>query len=185
LGETTRSIAADGLPGRYAAALFDLAQAEKSVPATREALARLERAIAEVPELRRLLDGRTTKGSSEAMLAVARSLDLPSLVVRFLGVVARNRRLAALPRIMRAFEARADALAGVETATVRAAHPLSDAQQEELKRQLKARTGADMRLDVTVDPALLGGLVVRLGSRQIDSSIKTRLERLGQQMKGV
>lgn len=184
MSERTRSIAADGLPGRYAAALFDLARVEKSVAETRAALARLSEAIAAVPELRSLVSGRQVDGADKAILAVADQLGLPPLVRRFLGVVARNRRLRALPAMIRAFEARVDALEGVETAQVRAAHPLSEAQEAELKRQLKARTGADMRLSITVDPTILGGLVVRIGSTQIDSSIRTRLDRLAQQMKG-
>ncbi len=151
---------------------------------TRAALARLGEAMETVPELRALVSGRQVDTSGAAVLAVADALGLSRLVRSFLGVVARNRRLRALPAIIRAFEARVDALEGVETAQVRAAHPLSQSQLEALKRQLKARTGADMRLDVTIDPAILGGLVVRIGSTQIDSSVRTRLDRLAQQMKG-
>jgi F-type H+-transporting ATPase subunit delta len=184
LSERTRSIAADGLPGRYAAALFDLAREDKVLAETRSALGRLGEAIATVPEFGRLVAGRQVDGAAAAVSAVAEELGVPPLVRRFLGVVGRNRRLSALPRIIAAFEARVDALEGVETAQVRAAHPLSGAQEDELKRQLKARTGSDMRLAVTVDPTILGGLVVRVGSTQIDSSIRTRLDRLAQQMKG-
>ncbi|MFN3590732.1 MAG: F0F1 ATP synthase subunit delta [Thermaurantiacus sp.] len=184
MSERTRSIAADGLPGRYAAALFDLAREEKALAETRAALTGLGEAIATVPEFGRLISGRQVDGAQAAVLAVSEELGLPALVRRFLGVVGRNRRLAALPRIIAAFEARVDALEGLQTAQVRAAHPLSDAQQEELKHQLKTRTGSDMRLAITVDPTILGGLVVRVGSTQIDSSIRTRLERLAQQMKG-
>ncbi len=182
--QTVATAASDGLPGRYAAALLDLAVAERAVETVAADLRTLARAIADHADLARLLAARPAEGTERAVLAVADALGLSPLVRRFLGVVARNRRLRALPAMIRAFEARVDAMRGIETARVTAAHPLTEAQIEALRRQLKARTGADMRLDITVDPALLGGLVVRLGSRQIDSSIRTRLARLGQKMKG-
>jgi len=184
LGHGNRSIAADGLPGRYAAALFELALADKALERVASDLATLARALCESADLKRLTSGRTLEGTGAALQAVARALGLSPLVSRFLGVVAQNRRLGQLGAMIRAFEARLDERRGVMTARVTSAHPLSDDQVDALKRQLVARTGHDMRLDIAIDPAILGGLVVRIGSMQIDSSIRTRLDRLAQQMKG-
>lgn len=184
------SVAAAGLPGRYAAALFDLAQDGKAgataLDATAADLAGLKVALAESADFRSLV---TSKGISradaaKAIAAVAGQIDLSDLVTRFLGVLARNGRLSALPAIIRQFETMLSAWKGTTTAEVTAAHKLTATQKKALEAKLKARTGRAIEVDVAVDPSILGGLVVRIGSEQIDSSIKTRLMRLGQQMKG-
>ena len=180
------SVAAAGLPGRYAAALFDLAQGGKALDATATDLAGLKAAIAESADLRMLITSRgiSRADAGKAIAAVAGAMGLADLVTRFLGVLARNGRLSALPDIIRQFETMLSAWKGTTTADVTAAHKLTAAQKKALEAKLKARTGREIEVDVTVDPSILGGLVVRIGSEQIDSSIKTRLERLGQQMKG-
>ena len=103
---------------------------------------------------------------------------------QFLGVLAQNRRLAVLPEIVRAFASIAAAARGEVKAEVTSAHPLSATQLKALAAKLKAREGKDVTLSATVDPAILGGLVVRIGSTQIDSSIRTRLNSLANAMKG-
>ena len=95
-----------------------------------------------------------------------------------------NRRLSALPEIVRAFAAIAAAQRGEVTAEVTSAHPLDDNQIAQLAQKLKAREGKEVKIKATVDPEILGGLVVRIGSRQIDSSIRTRLNTLANAMKG-
>ena len=102
----------------------------------------------------------------------------------FLGVLAQNRRLAKLPDIARAFAAIAAAQRGEMTAQVTTAHPLDDGQRRELAAKLKAREGREVKIEANVDPDILGGLVVTIGSRRIDGSLRTRLNSLAQAMKG-
>lgn len=184
------SVAAAGLPGRYAAALFDLAQGgktgAKTLDATASDLANLKAALGESADLRALVTSRgiSRADAGKAIEAVAGAMGLSDLVTRFLGVLAKNGRLSALPDIIRQFETMLSAWKGTTTANVTAAHKLTATQKKALEAKLKARTGRAIEVDVTVDPSILGGLIVRIGSEQIDSSIKTRLTRLGQQMKG-
>ena len=118
------------------------------------------------------------------MGAVAGLLGLSQLTKNFIGVLAGNRRLAKLPEIVRAFAAIAAAQRGEVTAEVTSAHPLNADQIAQLSARLKAREGKEVKIKANVDPEILGGLVVRIGSRQIDSSIRTRLNTLANAMKG-
>ena len=174
------------LQGRYASALFELASEKNAVAAVEKDLDALGQALTESADLTALIRnpqvGRET--ASRAMEGVAKLLKLSSLTVQFLGVLAHNRRLAVLPEIVRAFAAIAAAARGEVKAEVTSAHPLSPAQLKALAAKLKAREGKDVTLSATVDPAILGGLVVRIGSTQIDSSIRTRLNSLANAMKG-
>jgi len=111
-------------------------------------------------------------------------MGLDATTTKFLGVLAQNRRLNQLPAIMRAFRGLASRHRGETTAEVTSAHPLSDAQVVELKQQLRQRVGRDVAVELAVDKNLLGGLVVRIGSQMIDSSIRTRLNTLAHAMKG-
>lgn len=174
------------LQGRYASALYDLASEGGKVTAVESDLAALGQAIAESDDLAALIrNPRVTRdAASTAMAAVAKLLKLSPLTHNFLGVLAGNRRLAALPDVIRAFAAIAAAARGEANAEVTSAHPLSAAQLKSLAEKLKAREGKDVKLTAKVDPELLGGLVVRIGSTQIDSSIRTRLNTLAQAMKG-
>lgn len=180
------SVAAAGLPGRYAAALFDLAETDKALDSVASDLAMLEAALAESADLRALIEAPQIRreAAGRAMTALASELGLGDLVTRFLGVLARNGRLAALPATIKAYNRMLAAWKGTDTAFVTAAHKLTAAQKKALEAKLKARTGRQMAVEVMVDPAILGGLVVRIGSEQIDSSIRTRLDRLAQHMKG-
>ena len=174
------------LQGRYASALYDLAAESKAVAAVENDLAALGQALTESADLAALIRnpqiGRDA--AAKAMDGVAKLLKLSPLTQNFLGVLSANRRLAALPEIVRAFAAIASAARGEVKAEVTSAHPLSDAQLKALTAKLKAREGKDVTLSATVDPAILGGLVVKIGSTQIDSSIRTRLNTLAQAMKG-
>ncbi|WP_353217126.1 F0F1 ATP synthase subunit delta [Sandarakinorhabdus sp.] len=179
------SSVATGLSGRYARALFALAVEGKSLGAVEASLGTLTRTLAESTDFAALVSspvvGRGAAGA--AVAGVADNLGLDGLVKNFLGVLAGNRRLSLLPAIIRDFAALNAARKGEVTATVTAAHVLTDAQQAALAAKLKAGIGRDVALNVTVDPAILGGLVVRVGSRMIDSSLKTRLDMLGQALK--
>lgn len=174
------------LQGRYASALFDLAREQNAVAAVEADLDRLGAAIAGSDDLAALI--RNPKVSREAAAraldGVAGVLDLSALTRNFLGVLAGNRRLSALPDIVRAFAAIAAADRGEVTAEVTSAHPLNADQLAALGAKLQAREGRTVKLKASVDPDLLGGLVVRIGSTQIDSSILTRLNTLAQAMKG-
>lgn len=174
------------LQGRYAAALFDLASEQGFVTAVEGDLDKLGEALKASPELAALI--RNPKVSREdtakAMDAVAGVLGLSPLTKNFVGVLAANRRLSALPEIVRAFGAIAAAQRGEVTAEVTSAHPLNDDQVAQLAQKLKVREGKEVKIKASVDPEILGGLVVRIGSRQIDSSIRTRLNTLANAMKG-
>jgi F-type H+-transporting ATPase subunit delta len=174
------------LAGRYASALFDLASEAGTVTAVESDLDSLAAALTESAELRALI--RNPEVSREqigrVMAGIAGHLGLTELTGNFLGVLAENRRVAALPAMIRAFHAIAAAQRGEVTAEVASAHALSDDQLAALEGKLRAREGRTVKLKTRVDPDLLGGLVVTVGSKRIDGSIRTRLNSLAHAMKG-
>ncbi len=174
------------LQGRYASALFDLASEQGFVTAVESDLDKLGEALKGSDDLAALI--RNPKvgrdAAAKAMEGVAGVLGLSELTRNFIGVLAANRRLSALPEIVRAFATIAAAQRGEVTAEVTSAHALSDDQLTLLAQKLKAREGKEVKIKASVDPEILGGLVVRIGSRQIDSSIRTRLNTLANAMKG-
>jgi len=174
------------LAGRYASALFDLARDDKAIGAVEASLSTVASAIAQSDDFRRLVGSPlvSRKAAVGAVAAVASELALDPTTTRFVGVLAQNRRLNQLPQVIAAFRAMAARYRGEVAATVTSAHPLSDEQIAALKAKLKARTGKDVALATTIDPAILSGLVVRIGSQMIDSSIRTRLNSLAHAMKG-
>jgi F-type H+-transporting ATPase subunit delta len=173
------------LAGRYASALFDLASENGTVTAVEKDLGNLSDALGESSELRAATTNPQLSRSAQggAMAAIAEHLQLAPLTANFLGVLANNRRLSALPGIIAAFKAIAAAQRGEVTAKVTSAHPLSNEQLATLKDKLTARQGRTVMLSAEVDPDLLGGLVVTIGSQRIDASIRTRLNSLAQAMK--
>jgi F-type H+-transporting ATPase subunit delta len=174
------------LQGRYASALFDLASEHGVVTAVEGDLDKLGEALKGSADLAALIRNPKVSrdATAKAMDAVAGVLGLSALTKNFIGVLAANRRLAALPEIVRAFAAIAAAQRGEVTAEVTSAHALTDDQLAQLAHKLKAREGKEVKIKASVDPEILGGLVVRIGSRQIDSSIRTRLNSLANAMKG-
>lgn len=174
------------LGGRYATALFELAQEAKTVATVEASLATVRQALTDSADFKTLvtspLIGRAD--AAKGVAAVAKALKLDSTTTSFLGVLAANRRLNQLPAIIRAFRGLASRWRGETTAEITSAHPLNDAQVAELKQQLRTRIGREVAVELTTDPALLGGLVVRIGSQMIDSSIRTRLNTLAHAMKG-
>ena len=145
----------------------------------------LRDALASSAELAHLTTNpKVSRGESEKALgAVAQHLGLSKLTQDFLGVLAQNRRLAKLPDVIKAFQTIAAAQRGEVTAEVTSAHALSDEQLEALRNKLTTRQGRTVKLTTKVDPDLLGGLVVTIGSQRIDGSIRTRLNSLAQAMK--
>lgn len=174
------------LAGRYAAALYDLAGEQGVVTAVETDLDTLAAAVRESADLAALIKNPevSREAAAKAVDAVAEYLKLSGLTRNFLGVLAANRRLAALPDVVRAFTAIAAAARGEVTAEVTTAHPLDEAQLAQLAEKLKVREGRSVTVKAHVDPAILGGLVVKIGSRMIDGSIRTRLNSLAQAMKG-
>lgn len=174
------------LAGRYALALFGLARDGKALDAVAQSLATLKAALAESADLKTLtqspLIGRDD--AARAIAAVAASLQLDQLTTNTLGVLAQNRRLGQLGAVIRAFETLLSSHRGETRAEVTSAFPLSKTQVTTLAKQLKSRTGRDMALDLSVDPAIMGGLIVKMGSQMIDGSLRTRLNTLAQAMKG-
>ncbi len=174
------------LQGRYASALYELAAENKATSAVEGDLEKLGQAVAVSGDLAALIrNPRLTRdGAHAAMTALGTHLGLAPLTQQFLGVLADNRRLSKLPQIVSAFAGIAAASRGEISATVTSAHPLDAKQIAAIAAKLKAREGKDVKLTATVDPEILGGLIVRIGSTQIDSSIRTRLNTLANAMKG-
>jgi len=173
------------LSGRYAVALFDLASEAGSVSAVEGDLERLDAALSESGELAALIRNPEISRDQFAavMSGIAAHLELSPLTGKFLGVLASNRRMAAIPAIIRSFRTIAAAQRGEVQAEVASAHALTDVQITSLESKLRAREGRTVKLTSKVDPSLLGGLVVTIGSQRIDSSIRTRLNSLAQAMK--
>jgi F-type H+-transporting ATPase subunit delta len=190
LGEVTRVENSGGiqasLSGRYATALFDLARDGKAIDAVSASLQTLKAALADSDEFRALTTSPLVS-RDEAMKAVAATaavLGLDPLTTNFLGVLAQNRRLGQLGAVIRSYGLLAARHRGETTAEVTSAHPLSATQVKALTAKLKTQLARDVAVDLTVDPSILGGLIVKIGSRQIDSSIRSKLNTLAIAMKG-
>ena len=167
-------------------ALFDLARESKRLDTVSASLATLQSALANAPDLQRLTSSPlvTRDEAKKATAATASALKLDPLTANFLGVLAHNRRLGQLAPAIRAFTTLAAAHRSETTAEVVSAHQLDDDQVAALKAKLKKRVGSDVAVDLKVDPAILGGLIVKLGSQLIDASIRTKLNTLATAMKG-
>jgi len=174
------------LSGRYALALFELANEQKKLDAVGRDLAAVSQALAESDALKALTTSPLV-GREEAVRAVAAAaaaMQLDTITASFLGVLAKNRRLAQLPGVIRAFNLLSARHRGELTAEIVSAHALDDDQVDAIKQNLRTRMGRDIAVDLSVDPAILGGLVVKIGSQMIDGSIRTKLNNLAQAMKG-
>jgi F-type H+-transporting ATPase subunit delta len=183
--ETSGGIRAS-LAGRYASALFDLARAERQIEAVGRSLDALGQALLDSKDFAELIASPLVSRDEAAktFAAIAPQLSLDPLTVNFLGVLAKNGRKNELRNVIRAFRRLAAEHRGETTAEVVTARPLNDGQIAALKQQLRASAGRDVAIDAAVDPTILGGIVVKLGSQQIDASIRTKLNRLAAAMKG-
>jgi F-type H+-transporting ATPase subunit delta len=175
-----------GLAGRYANAVFELAQEEKAVYALAGDFADLRRLVGESPDLARLIKAPIYSRMQQrmAMKAVLEKMGAGALATRFVLTLAAKRRLFALPDIIAAYERLVARRRGEVQAEVTSAHALSDVQTAELKSALKAKLGREPRLHTRVDASLLGGLIVKVGSRMIDSSLRTKLNGIRAAMRG-
>ena len=174
-----------GVSGRYATALFELARDENSIDAVKADLDRFAAMLDESADLKRLV--RSPVFAAEAQLkalsAVLEKAEITGVSANFLKVLAANRRLFAVSEVIRAFNALVAKFKGEATADVTVAETLSDKNLEALKAALKSVTGKDVTLDVKVDPSIIGGLVLKLGSRMVDSSLRTKLNSIKNAMK--
>src|SRR5476649_3067234 len=174
-----------GVSGRYATALFELARDEKSIDAVKADLDRFDAMLADSPDLTRLVRSPvfSAEMQSRALVAVLDKAGISGIAANFLKVLTANRRLFAGSDVNRAFRALVAKFKGEAMADVTVAENLSDKNLDALKTALKAVTGKDVTLNVKVDPSIIGGLVVKLGSRMVDSSLRTKLNSIKHAMK--
>ena len=165
---------------RYAQALFELAKSQREVAVVEADLKGLKALIAESADLRMLIASPTfdAEQKGKGLSAIADAAGLAATTVKFLGLVAANRRAGALPSMIAAFERIAAADRGAVSAEVVTAMPLTAAQETALAAALRTALGKDPEIETRVDPAILGGLRVRVGSRLYDASLKSRLDSL-------
>jgi F-type H+-transporting ATPase subunit delta len=183
--ETSGGIRAS-LAGRYASALFDLARDQRQIDAVGRSLDGLNQALLDSKEFAELIASPlvSREDAGKAFGALAEELGVDPISTNFLGVLARNGRKNRLRAVIRAFKRLAAEHRGETSAEVVTARPLNHDQMAALKAQLRARAGRGVAVDAEIDPNLLGGIVVKLGSQMIDASIRTKLNRLALAMKG-
>jgi F-type H+-transporting ATPase subunit delta len=176
----------EGMPGRYAAALFDLATEERAVAAVETDLVTFQALLDMSPDLKAMVKSPVISRDEQAkaLAAVLAKAGIGGTTANFLKLIARNGRLFAASDMIKAYKALAARARGEVGAEVTSAQPLDEAQIAELKATLKAAVGKDVQLSTRVDPSLLGGLVVKIGSRMIDSSLRTKLAGLRVALKG-
>ncbi|MFZ5731467.1 MAG: F0F1 ATP synthase subunit delta [Pseudomonadota bacterium] len=174
-----------GVSGRYATALFELARDDKNVDAVKADLDKFDALLNESADLKRLVRSPvfTADEQGKALAAVLSKAGIGGTTAKFLQVLTANRRLFAIAEVIRAFRALVAKFKGEATADVTVAEALNDKNLDALKSALKSVTGKDVALNVTVDPSIIGGLVVKLGSRMVDSSLRTKLNSIKNAMK--
>ena len=176
-----------GVPGRYATALFELAQETNSVDQVGADLATFQRLMDESDDLRRLVRSPVFSAEDQisALEAICAEAQIKSLALNFIKLAAQNRRLFVLSDMIKAYRTLVAQSKGEISAEVTSADALSSMHLDDLKAAIKASVGRDVHLSTRVDPAILGGLVVKVGSRMVDNSLKTKLQNLKIAMKGI
>ena len=174
-----------GVSGRYATALFELARDGKSIDAVKADLDKFDAMLSESADLKRLVLSPVFAADTQlrALSAVLDRAGIAGVAANFLKVLTSNRRLFAVADVIRAFRALVAKFKGEASAEVTVAEPLSDKNLDALKAALKTVSGKDVTLNVKVDPSIIGGLVVKLGSRMVDSSLRTKLNSIKHAMK--
>jgi F-type H+-transporting ATPase subunit delta len=175
------------MPGRYATALFELAQESNSVAAVSADLDSFATMLDASEDLTRLVRSPVFGAGEQiaALDAIFAQAGIKSIAANFIKLAAKNRRLFAVRDMINAFRALAAQARGQVAAEVVSAEKLSSAQVDRLKAELKASVGSDVELAQVVDPSILGGLIVKVGSRMVDNSLRTKLQNLKVAMKGV
>lgn len=176
-----------GIAGRYAQALFELAKEADGLKALEADADALQAALAASPELAAMIASPVVARDEQvgAMAAIAAKMGLSSLTANTLALMGGNRRLFVLPQLVADLKARIAIEKGEMTADVTSATPLTAAQAKSLAETLKAKVGKTVKLNTTVDESLIGGLIVKLGSTMIDTSVKAKLAALQNAMKEV
>jgi len=174
-----------GMAGRYATALFELALESNAIEQVQADLKSFDALVAESPDLTRLVRSPVFSADEQAkaLIAVLGRAGIKGIAANFLRVVAGNRRLFAVTEIIRGFNALVAKHKGEVTAEVTVAEPLNDARLNEVRDALRQVTGKDVQVDVTVDPSIIGGLKVKVGSRMVDASLRTKLNSIKFAMK--
>jgi F-type H+-transporting ATPase subunit delta len=176
-----------GMAGRYATALFDLAREERLLDSVNADLDRFAGLLEESPDLARLVRSPVFAADQQAkaLAAVFARAGIEGLAAKFLAVVATNRRLFAIKAIIRDFRLLLARHKGEVTAEVTLAEPPDERRLATIKDALHEVTGKDVQVDVKIDPAIIGGLIVKVGSRMVDSSLRTKLKSIKHAMKEV
>ncbi|MGQ7793903.1 F0F1 ATP synthase subunit delta [Faunimonas sp. B44] len=184
---TDRTSSVSGVAERYASALFDLAKDELRLISVESDLNKVRELLNESADLRRMVASPVFSAEEQerAIAAVLERAGIGGLVGNFVRLVAHNRRLFALPGILTAFQNLMARDRGEATAQVTSAQPLSEDQKNELKAVIRDRLGKTVTIEAKVDPAILGGLIVRVGSRMIDTSLRTKLMTMKTHLKEV
>jgi F-type H+-transporting ATPase subunit delta len=176
-----------GMAGRYATALFELALESNALAAIEADLEKFDRLVAGSPDLARLVRSPvfSAEEQSKALSAVLTQVRIEGLAAKFLKLVTSNRRLFAVRAMIKDYRELVAAHKGEVRAEVTVAEPLSPSHSAAIKDALNAVTGKNVEVDLRVDPAIIGGLVVKLGSRMVDSSLRTKLNAIRHAMKEV
>ncbi|MEL7117421.1 MAG: F0F1 ATP synthase subunit delta [Pseudomonadota bacterium] len=176
-----------GIAARYATAIFELAKEEKSLPAIESDVDAIDAALGESEDFRKLISSPvyTRDETQAAITAIAKKMGLSANLTNLLGLMAAKRRLFTLPQVIRGLRDLIAEEKGEVTAEVTAAKALTKAQSEKLAATLKAQVGKDVKVNVAVDESLIGGLIVKVGSKMIDTSVKSKLANLQNAMKEV
>jgi F-type H+-transporting ATPase subunit delta len=176
-----------GVARRYASALYELADSGKVLDTVADDLRSVRTLIDDSSDLARVITSpvMTREDQAAAVSAIAEKAGFDKLTVKFLGLLARNRRLFAVRHVIDAFLAELARRRGEQTAEVVSAQPIAPERLETVKKALSDALGTKVALEPRVDPTLLGGLVVRVGSKMVDSSLATKLQKLRLSMKGI
>ena len=185
VADTSQTVS--GVAERYASSLYELAAEAGSVDQIGAELAGFQTLINESADMKRFIESPVFSAEDQlrAVAAVLEKAGISGLSANFIKVAAANRRLFAIPGMIKSYFQIVARNRGEISADVTSAHALTSAQENELKATLKGVTGKDVAINVTVDPSILGGLIVKVGSRQIDTSLRTKLSTLKLALKEV
>jgi F-type H+-transporting ATPase subunit delta len=175
------------MAGRYAAALFDLAKEQRQLEQVERDVVSFQAMLDGSDDLRRLVRSPVVSADDQAkgLAAILDKAGISGLTANFLKLITRNRRLFAAADMLKGFRTLLARERGEVSADVASAHPLTPEQMQILSDTLRTSIGKNVRIDTRVDPSLLGGLIVKIGSRMIDSSLRTKLNNLKVVMKGI
>jgi F-type H+-transporting ATPase subunit delta len=175
------------MAGRYAAALFELAKDQRQLAEVEGDLASFRKMLDDSADLRRLVLSPVISADEQAkaLAAILAKARISGLTANFLRLIARNRRLFAVADMIKSFRALLSRERGEVTADVASAHALTPEQMQQLSDTLRTTIGKNVQINTRVDPGLLGGLIVKVGSKMIDNSLRTKLNNLKVAMKGM